>query len=146
MWFGNLVTMRWWDDLWLNESFATYISLPGDDRSHALHQRMEGVQRRHQALGISAGPAAHDPPDLGRAADTEIAFLNFDGITYGKGASVLKQLVKYIGRDTFRDGMRLYFRRHAWGNATLDDFLRCLEEPAASACRSGPSCGSRPRR
>ena len=66
-------------------------------------------------------PTTH--PIAGAADDTEIAFLNFDGITYGKGASVLKQLVKYIGRDAFRDGMRLYFQRHGWSNATLDDFL-----------------------
>src|SRR5688572_9849274 len=70
-------------------------------------------------------PTTH--PIAGTAADTEIAFLNFDGITYGKGASVLKQLAKYIGRDAFRDGCRLYFSRHAWSNATLADFLACLE-------------------
>jgi aminopeptidase N len=75
-------------------------------------------------------PTTH--PIAGEAADTEIAFLNFDGITYGKGASVLKQLVKYIGRDAFRDGMRIYFKRHGWSNATLDDFLTCLEESSGS--------------
>ena len=85
-------------------------------------------------------------PSPAERADTEIAFLNFDGITYGKGASVLKQLVKYIGRDAFTEGMRLYFRRHAWGNATLADFLRCLEEAGDISLPEWASCGCRPRR
>ena len=128
MWFGNLVTMRWWDDLWLNESFATYISylaMTEATRFTNAWKVFNGDIKRW-AYQQDQLPTTH--PISGRAADTEIAFLIFDGITYGKGASVLKQLVKYIGRETFQEGMRLYFRRHAWGNATLSDFLRCLEE------------------
>ena len=129
MWFGNLVTMRWWDDLWLNESFATYISYLalteatrfGDGAWKVFNSDIKRWAYQQDQL-----PTTH--PISGTAADTEIAFLNFDGITYGKGASVLKQLVKHIGRDVFERGMQLYFRRHGWGNATLADFLRCLED------------------
>ena len=128
MWFGNLVTMRWWDDLWLNESFATYISYLAMTEATRFTNawKVFNSDIKRWAYQQDQLPTTH--PISGRAADTEIAFLIFDGITYGKGASVLKQLVKYIGPDTFRDGMRLYFRRHAWSNATLSDFLRCLEE------------------
>jgi aminopeptidase N len=128
MWFGNLVTMRWWDDLWLNESFATYISYLAMTEATRFTNawKVFNSDIKRWAYMQDQLPTTH--PISGRADDTEIAFLIFDGITYGKGASVLKQLVKYIGADAFRDGMRLYFRRHAWSNATLDDFLRCLEE------------------
>jgi aminopeptidase N len=128
MWFGNLVTMRWWDDLWLNESFATYISYVAMTEATRFTNawKVFNSDIKRWAYQQDQLPTTH--PISGRAADTEIAFLIFDGITYGKGASVLKQLVKYVGRDTFRDGLRLYFRRHAWSNATLSDFLRCLEE------------------
>ena len=128
MWFGNLVTMRWWDNLWLNESFATYISYLAMTEATRFTNawKVFNSDIKRWAYLQDQLPTTH--PISGRAADTEIAFLIFDGITYGKGASVLKQLVKYIGPDTFRDGMRLYFQRHAWSNATLSDFLRCLEE------------------
>ena len=128
MWFGNLVTMRWWDDLWLNESFATYISYLALTEATRFRNawKVFNSDIKRWAYQQDQLPTTH--PISGTADDTEIAFLNFDGITYGKGASVLKQLVKYIGRDAFRDGMRTYFRRHAWSNATLDDFLSCLEE------------------
>jgi aminopeptidase N len=128
MWFGNLVTMRWWDDLWLNESFATYVSYFAmvEATRFANGWKVFNADIKRWAYQQDQLPTTH--PIAGEARDTEIAFLNFDGITYGKGASVLKQLVKYVGQDAFRDGSRLYFRRHAWGNATLGDFLACLEE------------------
>ncbi|CAN5674613.1 aminopeptidase N [soil metagenome] len=128
MWFGNLVTMRWWNDLWLNESFATYIAYLALTEA----TRFTGAWRsfttdmKRWAYHQDQLPTTH--PIAGEAPDTDSAFLNFDGITYGKGASVLKQLVATIGRDGFRDGLRVYFRRHAWGNATLADFLAALEE------------------
>ncbi|MEX2546487.1 MAG: aminopeptidase N [Chloroflexota bacterium] len=133
MWFGNLVTMRWWDDLWLNESFATYISYLAMTEATRFTNawKVFNADIKRWAYQQDQLPTTH--PIAGSAADTEIAFLNFDGITYGKGASVLKQLVKYIGRDAFRDGMRIYFRRHGWSNATLDDFLSCLEESSGSS-------------
>ncbi len=133
MWFGNLVTMRWWDDLWLNESFATYISYVAMTEATRFGNawKVFNADIKRWAYQQDQLPTTH--PIAGRAADTEIAFLIFDGITYGKGASVLKQLVKYIGRDAFRDGLRLYFRRHGWANATLTDFLRCLEEASGTS-------------
>ncbi|MDP8905224.1 MAG: aminopeptidase N [Chloroflexota bacterium] len=128
MWFGNLVTMRWWDDLWLNESFATYISYLALTSATRFSNawKIFNTDIKRWAYQADQLPTTH--PIAASAGDTEIAFLNFDGITYGKGASVLKQLVKAIGFEGFREGMRLYFRRHAWGNATLHDFLGCLEE------------------
>ena len=132
MWFGNLVTMRWWDDLWLNESFATYISYLAMTEATRFTNawKVFNADIKRWAYQQDQLPTTH--PIAGTADDTEIAFLNFDGITYGKGASVLKQLVKYIGRDAFRDGMRIYFKRHGWSNATLSDFLTCLEESSGS--------------
>jgi aminopeptidase N len=128
MWFGDLVTMRWWDDLWLNESFATYISYLALTEATRFRNawKVFNADIKRWAYQQDQLPTTH--PIAGTAADTEIAFLNFDGITYGKGASVLKQVVKHIGRDAFRDGMQIYFRRHEWANATLEDFLACLEE------------------
>jgi aminopeptidase N len=128
MWFGNLVTMRWWDDLWLNESFATYISYLALTSATRFTNawKVFNTDIKRWAYSQDQLPTTH--PIAGAADDTEIAFLNFDGITYGKGASVLKQLVKTVGLDGFRDGMRLYFRRFAWGNATLRDFLGCVEQ------------------
>jgi aminopeptidase N len=130
MWFGNLVTTRWWDDLWLNESFATYISFlclaeatDFRDAWQVFNGQLRPAAYRQDQL-VTTHPIAADAPD------TEAAVGNFDAITYEKGAAVLKQLVASIGREAFRDGMRLYFRRHAWGNATLADFLAALGEAA----------------
>ncbi len=128
MWFGDLVTMRWWNDLWLNESFATYMAYLAMERAtrwsgsawSAFHARMKAWAYEQDQL-----PTTH--PIAGEVPDTDATFLNFDGITYGKGAAVLKQLVAFIGADGFRDGMRDYFRTHAWGNTTLADFLAALE-------------------
>jgi aminopeptidase N len=128
MWFGNLVTMRWWNDLWLNESFATYISYLAMTSATRFRNAWKVFNYRIKRWAYQTDQLPTTHPIAGTAADTEIAFLNFDGITYGKGASVLKQLAKYIGPDAFRDGLRLYFQRHAWSNATLADFLACLEE------------------
>ena len=128
MWFGDLVTMRWWDDLWLNESFATYMS------NLALSEatRFEGAWRAFHAdlkrWGYQADERSTTHPISGIVVDTDATFYNFDGITYGKGAAVLKQLVAWVGRDAFAAGLRIYFERHAWGNASLADFLAALAE------------------
>ena len=128
MWFGNLVTMRWWDDLWLNESFATYAAAlcltEGSEHTSAWQEF--NVQLKRWSLVEDDSPTTH--PIAGTVADTDQTFLNFDGITYGKGGAVLKQLGARLGRAGFSAGLRLHFQRHAFGNATLADFLASLEE------------------
>ncbi len=128
MWFGNLVTMRWWNDLWLNESFATYMAylalVEGTRFTHAWQSFNSGMKNwayRQDQL-ITTHPIA------GEVADTDATFLNFDGITYGKGAAVIKQLVAAMGMEGFREGMRLYFQTHAFSNTTLSDWLDSLGE------------------
>ena len=131
MWFGDLVTMRWWNDLWLNESFATYMSYLAmheatrfrDGAWSAFSARMKSWAYEQDQL-ITTHPISDAVPD------TDATFLNFDGITYGKGASVIKQLVAAIGPEGFRAGMRHYFHTHAWGNTTLEEFLAALEHGA----------------
>jgi len=128
MWFGDLVTMRWWDDLWLNESFATWASVlsqaEATEYKHAwtTFANIEKSWAYRQDQLPSTHPVAADIPDL------QAVEVNFDGITYAKGASVLKQLVAYVGLDNFLAGLRVYFAKHAWGNATLSDLLAALEE------------------
>ncbi len=127
MWFGDLVTMKWWNDLWLNESFATYMSylcMTGATRFTSGWQEFNsGI--KNWAYRQDQLVTTH--PISGTVADTDETFLNFDGITYGKGASVLKQLVAAIGMDGFKAGMQHYFATHAWGNTTLPQFLAALE-------------------
>ncbi|HEY7920457.1 MAG TPA: aminopeptidase N, partial [Streptosporangiaceae bacterium] len=128
MWFGDLVTMRWWDDLWLNESFATWASALAQAEATRWPTAWTTFCQLHKAWAYqqdqlpSTHPIAADIPDI---AAVEV---NFDGITYAKGASVLKQLVAYVGRDHFLAGVRRYFSEHAWGNATLGDLLGALQE------------------
>jgi aminopeptidase N len=133
MWFGNLATMRWWDDLWLNESFATYISFLTVVEATRFTNAWKVFNSDIKRWAYAQDQLVTTHPIAANAEDTEVAFLNFDGITYGKGAAVLKQLVQAVGRDGFRDGMRLYFRRYAWANATLGDFLRCLEDASGQS-------------
>jgi aminopeptidase N len=128
MWFGDLVTMQWWDDLWLNESFATFASvlcLAEATRWRGawttFAQLFKTSAARQDQLS-STHPVCADIPDV------HAVEVNFDGITYFKGASVLKQLAAYVGQDTFLAGLRTYFTRHAWGNATLADLLTALSQ------------------
>ena len=128
MWFGDLVTMTWWDDLWLNESFATFASVLCQSEATEFTEAwttfatVEKSWAYRQDQLPSTHPIAADIPDL---AAVEV---NFDGITYAKGASVLKQLVAYVGLEHFLAGLRDYFRDHAFGNATFDDLLAALEK------------------
>ncbi|WP_344531847.1 aminopeptidase N [Streptomyces albiaxialis] len=130
MWFGDLVTMEWWNDLWLNESFATYTSIacqayaPGSrwpDAFTSFANQMKTWAYRQDQL-----PSTH--PIMADIRDLDDVLVNFDGITYAKGASVLKQLVAYVGMDEFFQGVRAYFKRHEWGNTRLSDLLGALEE------------------
>ncbi len=130
MWFGNLVTMRWWDDLWLNETFATYLSyrcLADATRFSDAWQVFNG-QMRPAAYRQDQLTTTH--PVASRVEHTDQAVGNFDAITYEKGAAVIKQLVATLGDDAFRGGLHAYIDRHAWGNATLADFLGALGEAA----------------
>jgi aminopeptidase N len=128
MWFGDLVTMQWWDDLWLNESFATFASVVCQAEATEYTEawttfaNVEKSWAYRQDQLPSTHPVAADIPDL---AAVEV---NFDGITYAKGASVLKQLVAYVGLEEFLAGLRDYFRDHAFGNATFGDLLGALEK------------------
>ncbi|MBO1419677.1 aminopeptidase N [Streptomyces sp. FH025] len=130
MWFGNLVTMEWWNDLWLNESFATFAEAvcqaeaPGSKWPHSwttFANQMKTWAYRQDQL-----PSTH--PIMAEINDLEDVQVNFDGITYAKGASVLKQLVAYVGQDAFFQGVQAYFKHHAWGNTRLSDLLGALEE------------------
>jgi aminopeptidase N len=130
MWFGNLVTMRWWDDLWLNETFATYLSfrcLAGASRFRDAWHAFSG-QMRPAAYAQDQRVTTH--PVATRVEHTDQAVGNFDAITYEKGAAVIKQLVAAVGDDAFRRGLQAYIERHAWGNATLADFLGAIGEAA----------------
>ncbi|MGZ5395384.1 MAG: aminopeptidase N, partial [Mycobacterium sp.] len=128
MWFGDLVTMQWWDDLWLNESFATFASVLCQAEATEYTQawttfaNVEKSWAYRQDQLPSTHPVAADIPDL------HAVEVNFDGITYAKGASVLKQLVAYVGLEEFLSGLRDYFRDHAFGNATFGDLLGALEK------------------
>ncbi|WP_380174502.1 aminopeptidase N [Kineococcus sp. DHX-1] len=127
MWFGDLVTMRWWNDLWLNESFAEFAST----LAAAEATEWKGSWTTFNSLEKSWAyrqdqlPTTH--PIVAEINDLEDVAVNFDGITYAKGASVLKQLVAYVGREEFLAGVRAYFARHAFGNTELVDLLRELE-------------------
>lgn len=130
MWFGDLVTMEWWNDLWLNESFATYTSIaclayaPDSRWPHSwttFANSMKTWAYRQDQL-----PSTH--PIMADITDLDDVLVNFDGITYAKGASVLKQLVAYVGQDEFFRGVQAYFKAHAFGNTRLSDLLGALEE------------------
>ncbi|MYS92516.1 MULTISPECIES: aminopeptidase N [Streptomyces] len=130
MWFGDLVTMEWWNDLWLNESFATYTSIacqaaaPESRWPHSwttFANSMKTWAYRQDQL-----PSTH--PIMADIRDLDDVLVNFDGITYAKGASVLKQLVAYVGEDEFFRGVQAYFKAHAYGNTRLSDLLGALEE------------------
>ncbi|MFF8290632.1 aminopeptidase N [Streptomyces sp. NPDC016309] len=138
MWFGDLVTMEWWNDLWLNESFATYTSIacqaaaPGSRWPHSwttFANSMKTWAYRQDQL-----PSTH--PIMAEINDLDDVLVNFDGITYAKGASVLKQLVAYVGEDAFFRGVQAYFKRHAYGNTRLSDLLGALEETSGRDLRT----------
>ena len=128
MWFGDLVTMDWWDDLWLNESFATYMGTLAQARATRFTNAWTRFSQGQKlwAMVQDQQPTTH--PIVADAPDTETARTNFDGISYAKGASVLKQLVAWVGEEPFINGVRGYFRRYEYGNANLDAFLGALEE------------------
>ncbi|WP_137989298.1 aminopeptidase N [Streptomyces vilmorinianum] len=128
MWFGDLVTMVWWDDLWLKESFADFMGSFSLAEATRFTNSWVTFANNRKAWAYRADQLPSTHPITADIRDLEDAKLNFDGITYAKGASVLKQLVAYAGRDAFLEGARRYFKRHAYGNTRLADLLSVLEE------------------
>ncbi|EGX59321.1 aminopeptidase N [Streptomyces zinciresistens K42] len=128
MWFGDLVTMVWWDDLWLKESFADFMGTFANVGATRFKDAWITFANRRKAWAYRADQLPSTHPVTADIRDLEDAKLNFDGITYAKGASVLKQLVAYAGEEAFLEGARRYFKRHAYGNTRLGDLLSALEE------------------
>ncbi|MFE1754077.1 aminopeptidase N [Streptomyces anandii] len=128
MWFGDLVTMEWWDDLWLKESFADFMGAFALVGATRFTDGWITFANRRKAWAYRADQLPSTHPVTADIRDLQDAKLNFDGITYAKGASVLKQLVAYAGQDAFLEGARRYFKRHAYGNTRLGDLLAVLEE------------------
>jgi aminopeptidase N len=127
MWFGDLVTMTWWDDLWLNESFAEYMAYESASMATRFTDAWTGFATSRKAWGYRQDQLPSTHPIAADAPDIETAKVNFDGITYAKGASVLKQLVSWVGREEFMAGVRTYFDKHEYGNTRLTDLLAELE-------------------
>ncbi len=127
MWFGDLVTMRWWDDLWLNESFAEWAAHHASVKATQYTEAWTGFTnaRKNWAYRQDQLPSTH--PIAADNVDLEAVEVNFDGITYAKGASTLKQLVAWVGEDEFLQGLRAYFKKHAFANSQFTDLLSALE-------------------
>ncbi|MER1996413.1 MAG: aminopeptidase N [Arthrobacter sp.] len=127
MWFGDLVTMRWWNDLWLNESFAEFMSALAAAEATEFKQAWTTFASMEKAWAYRQDQLPTTHPIVAEIRDLEDVQVNFDGITYAKGASVLKQLVAWVGQDKFMQGVREYFGKHSWGNTELSDLLSELE-------------------
>ncbi|WP_030318856.1 aminopeptidase N [Streptomyces sp. NRRL B-3229] len=127
MWFGDLVTLRWWDDIWLNESFAEYMGYQTLTEATRFTDTWVdfGVMRKGWGYDADQRPSTH-PVAPEAVEDTASAMLNFDGISYAKGASALRQLVHWLGEKDFLAGINTHFARHKFGNATLADFIDSL--------------------
>ncbi|MCY7286911.1 MAG: aminopeptidase N [Cryobacterium sp.] len=127
MWFGDLVTMKWWNDLWLNESFAEWASTMATAEATEWTEAWTtfAVMEKSWAYKQDQLPSTH--PITATITDLEDVQVNFDGITYAKGGSVLKQLVAWVGRDEFFTGVAAYFAKHQWGNTELNDLMVELE-------------------
>ncbi|MER7815280.1 aminopeptidase N [Streptomyces sp. NPDC096153] len=131
MWFGDLVTLRWWDDIWLNESFAEYMGYQTLTEATRFTDTWTdfGIGRKSWGYDADQRPSTHPvAPDPDKVPDTASALLNFDGISYAKGASALRQLVAWLGEKDFLAGINIHFARHRFGNATLADFIDSLAE------------------
>ncbi|MGV9416723.1 aminopeptidase N [Streptomyces sp. NPDC003674] len=137
MWFGDLVTLKWWDDIWLNESFAEYMGYQTTLEATRFTQPWVefGVTRKAWGYDADQRPSTH-PVAPEAVDDTAAALLNFDGISYAKGASALRQLVTWLGEKNFLAGINIHFERHRFGNATLADFIDSL---AAATDRDVPA-------
>ena len=128
MWFGNLVTMRWWDDLWLNESFAEWACYYCEAEATEFTEAWTGFANARKQTGYRADQLPSTHPIAADNFDLEAVEVNFDMITYAKGASVLKQLVAWVGLEPFMQGLRQYFKDFAFGNTEFGDLLAALEK------------------
>ena len=127
MWFGDLVTMKWWDDLWLNEGFATWmVSKPVGEWKPEWKESLQDVQNGSATLNVDSSPATRKIRAQASTPD-EINEL-FDGIAYGKAAAVLHMVEQYIGPEVFRAGVKQYLEKYAYGNATAEDFWNTLAQ------------------
>ncbi|WP_448388552.1 aminopeptidase N [Microbacterium aurum] len=136
MWFGDLTTMRWWDDLWLKESFADFMGAHAAVVAGGFPDAWVTFASRRKGWAYVQDQLPTTHPIVADIPDLEAAKLNFDGITYAKGASVLKQLVAFVGEEAFFAGARRYFADHAYGNTTLLDLLAALESASGRDLRS----------
>ncbi|MEN9749681.1 MAG: hypothetical protein RL149_759 [Actinomycetota bacterium] len=127
MWFGDLVTMKWWNDLWLNESFAEYASTLATAEATEWHGAWTTFAALEKSWAYRQDQLPSTHPIVAEINDLEDVQVNFDGITYAKGASVLKQLVAFVGQEKFMAGVSAYFKKHAYQNTELVDLLRELE-------------------
>jgi aminopeptidase N len=123
MWFGNMVTMKWWDDLWLNESFAEWSSYLAMVEATRFKYSWTGFNQERKNWAYRQDQLTTTHPIVSDMVDIDTVAGNFDGISYAKGASVLQQLVAHVGRDNFIAGLQKYFTKHAFKNTTLDDLL-----------------------
>jgi aminopeptidase N len=136
MWFGDLVTPRWWDGTWLKESFADLMGYHVSAAATEFDDAWTTFAVRRKAWAYHADQLPTTHPVVAEVADLEAARQNFDGITYAKGAAVLKQLMAYVGAEEFFAGTRDYFARHAFGNTEFDDLLACLERASGRDLRA----------
>ena len=136
MWFGNLVTMKWWNDLWLNESFAEYISHWATAEVSEFTDAWSTFTALEKLGAYTDDQLPTTHPIVNPINNLMDVEASFDHITYGKGASALKQLVAFVGQDNFVAGLGNYFRKHAWGNTVLDDLLSEIEEASGRDLRS----------
>ena len=128
MWFGDLVTMRWWNDLWLNESFASFMAVLSQVGATRWKEAWTTFADTEKTWAYRQDQLPTTHPIVADVPDVESIHLNFDGITYAKGASVLRQLVAWVGEERFLRGIKAYCKRHEFANAELADFLDALEE------------------
>lgn len=128
MWFGDLVTMTWWDDLWLNESFAEWAAHYANVHATRFTDAWTSFSNQRKAWAYRQDQLPSTHPIAADMTDLDAVRVNFDGITYAKGASALRQLVAWVGEPEFLAGIHEYFTKHAWGNTQLDDLLVELEK------------------
>jgi len=136
MWFGDLVTMKWWNDLWLNESFAEYASTLATAEATEWHGAWTTFTALEKSWAYRQDQLPSTHPIVAEINDLEDVQVNFDGITYAKGASVLKQLVAWVGQEKFLAGVANYFKKHAYQNTELNDLLVELEATSGRELRS----------